>query len=292
MTASTQFKYLFIHVMKTGGTSFADVIDANFPLEHRYPGAVMQGETNPLKKMEAYLFVPGIVAEVNAHPDRYRIVAGHVPYATRELLEQRYVTMTVLREPVSRTVSYLKHCRRYHTEHMDKPLEAIYEDDWFHASFIANYQTKLFAMTARESLAEIRYGDYEPRLPPRSELGDSEEVSPELKSLTARGNGRFCMECFAASTGVIELDDQRFTRAKENLATTDVVGVTEDYGNFLQTLVERYDWQVDSMSHRHAGGDEDISDELRRRIVSDNEMDTELYHYARSLAHRAAPTYN
>lgn len=269
--------------MKTGGTSFADVIEANFSSDARYPGDLLHEEKNPFRRMEAYLYVPGILEVINSNPDRYRIICGHVPYAIRSLLSERYVTLTVLRDPIARTISYLKHCRRYHREHMDLSLEEIYEDKWFHASFITNYQTKLFSMTPEETLAEARYGNYSPSLPPRSELGNGEFLTPELKALGERGGGRFSMECFAASTGVIDIDGKRFERARENLRATDVVGVTEEYGRFLQKLVNDYNWQVDTIPHRHAGEAEDISTGLRRQIAKDNAVDIELHKYARSL---------
>lgn len=281
---TSDHKYLFVHVMKAGGTSFADIIEANFPPAARYPSGFLQGETNPFRRMEAYLYVAGILKAVNSDPDKYRIICGHVPYAIRSLLSERYITLTVLRDPITRTISYLNHCRRYHTEHMGLPLEEIYEDEWFHASFITNYQTKLFSMTPEETLAETRYGDYSPSLPRRSELGNGEVLTPELKALGDRGGGRFSMECFAASTGVIDIDARRFDQAKENLLATDVVGVTENYGRFLQKLVNEYNWQVDSIPHRHAGKTEDISTELRRQIIADNEVDIELHKFARSLA--------
>lgn len=277
-------KFLFIHVMKAGGTSFTDVINENFAPDERYPNAYLGDETNLFRKMEAYLYAPGIIDAVNSAPERYRIVCGHVPYALRSLLAAQYVAITVLRDPVARTISYLKHCRRYHNEHMGLSLEEIYEDDWFHTSFINNYQTKLFSMTPGETLAEVRYGDYEPALPPRRELGNGENLTPELIALGERGGGRFSMECFAASTGVIELDDARFETARENLRATDVVGVTEDYGRFLSALATRYGWKVDNMPHRHAGEDGNVSAAFRQRIAQDNAMDAELHAYARSLA--------
>lgn len=278
-------KYLFLHVMKTGGTSFTDVITANFSSSERYPGDVLKGETDPFRQMEAYLYVPGIIDTVEASPEKYRIVCGHIPYAIRKLLSSDYITLTVLRDPVSRTVSYLKHCRRYHNEHMDLPLEQIYEDEWFHASFIANYQTKLFSMTPEETLAETRYGDYSPKLPPRAQLGNGENLTPELIALGDRGGGRFSMECFAASTGVIEVDDHRFELARENLRATNVVGVTENYGQFLQKLVSEYDWKVDIIPRKHVGENEDISPDLLRQIKRDNEPDIELHKFARSLSY-------
>jgi hypothetical protein len=282
--SAAQNKYLFVHVMKTGGTSFADVIKANFPSSERYPGDVLKGEANPFRQMEAYLYVPGILRIVETDPEKYRIICGHVPYAFRSLLSSEYVALTVLRDPVTRTISYLKHCRRYHKEHMGLPLEQIYEDDWFHASFIANYQTKLFSMSPEETLAETRFGDYAPELPPRAELGNGENLTPELIALGDRGGGRFSMECFAASTGVIEVDDRRFKVAQENLRATDVVGVTEEYDRFLHRLVSDYGWQVGDVPHRHVSENENISPELLRRIERDNEADIELHRFARSLA--------
>jgi hypothetical protein len=280
----SKHKYLFVHVMKTGGTSFADVIGANFPPAARYPDDYLREKSHAFRRMEAYLYVPGIVEAVNADPDKYRIICGHVPYAIRSLLSERYITLTVLRDPITRTISYLKHCRRYHKEHMGLSLEEIYEDEWFHASFITDYQTKLFSMTPEETLAETRYGDYSPPLPPRWELGNGEVLTPELRALGDRGGGRFSMECFSASTGVIDIDDRRFEQAKENLLATDVVGITENYGRFLQKLVNDYNWKIDSIPHRHAGKSEDISTELRRQIIADNQVDIELHKFAQSLA--------
>ena len=277
-------KYLFIHVVKTGGTSVADIIEANFEVSQRYPGDILEKEENAFRRMEAYLYTPGILAAIHAQPEKYRIICAHVPYAIRALLPGDYITLSVLRNPISRTISYLKHCRRYHKEHIGLSLEEIYEDDWFHASFIANYQTKLFSMTPQEILAEERYGSYEPALPARSELGDGENLTPELIALGERGGGRFSMECFAASTGVITIDDRRFERARENLHLTDLIGVTENYGRFLEKLVSQYGWNIDSIPHLHAGETENISKELLRRIEQDNAADIELHDLATSLA--------
>ncbi len=74
------------------------------------------------------MHVPKLVADVNKLDGELRIVLGHVPYAVRSLLTKDYVAMTLLRDPVDRTISYLKHCRRYHIEHMAQTLEQIYED--------------------------------------------------------------------------------------------------------------------------------------------------------------------
>jgi hypothetical protein len=284
MTLSVQDRFFFIHVMKTGGTSFAEQIRTNFTGEQIYPDACITDQMGFFDRIESYLHVPKLVANVNALDGQIRIVLGHVPYAVRSLLQQKYVAMTVLRDPIDRTLSYLKHCRRYHKEHIGKSLEAIYADAWFHESFISNYQTKIFSMSAPEALAEERYLPGAVKLPPRETLGDGRNLSDEVKLLQRAAPGRFSVECFAASTGVIQVDDQRLAIARKNLTEVEVVGVTEHYDRFLQLLSDRYGWRIRSIPHRHVGESDTIPTEFRNRIAQDNVYDMELYEHARTIA--------
>ena len=90
-------KFFFIHVMKTGGTSFVDIIAANFAASERFPDGSAAPDTDIFRRIEAYLFVPGLVKSVNAMDGRVRIVLGHVPYAVCSLLNDSYVGLTLLR---------------------------------------------------------------------------------------------------------------------------------------------------------------------------------------------------
>jgi hypothetical protein len=278
-------KFLFIHIMKTGGSSLADIIGANFDANERYPDACIAPDAGIVRRFEAYLYVPGLVTDVNALYGKLRMVRGHVPYAVRTLLNDSYVAMTLLRDPVERTLSYLKHCKRYHTEHQGLELEEIYEDPWFRATFVQNYQTKLFSMSAEEALAEDRYPDGSPVLPMRRDMGDGTQLPTEIEEFRLRSPGRVILECFAASTGVIEIDDQRLSIAMENLSAIEVVGVTEQYDRFLGQLRDQHGWKIAAIPHRHAGESLDVSPSFRHRIASNNAFDIELYAYARSLSH-------
>jgi hypothetical protein len=285
MTLPGNRKFLFIHIMKTGGTSLADIISANFAADERYPDACIAPDAGIMRRFEAYLYVPGLVADVNALRGKLRMVRGHVPYAVRTLLDDSFVAMALLREPVERTLSYLKHCKRYHAEHQGLELEEIYEDPWFHATFVQNYQTKLFSMSAQEALAEDRYPDGSPVLPPRRDMGDGTQLPAEIEKFRLRSPGRVILECFAASTGVIEIDDQRLSIAKENLSAIEVVGVTEQYERFLRQLRDQHGWRIAATPHRRAGESVDVSSSFRDRIASSNAFDIELYRYARALSH-------
>jgi hypothetical protein len=284
MPLDSTSKFFFIHVMKTGGTSIADIISANFRANERYPDVCIPPSPDIFARIEAYSFVPGIVANVNALKGQLRMVRGHVPYAVRSLLHDSYIAMTLLRDPVERTVSYLTHCRRYHIEHQKLTLEQIYEDPWFHASFIQNYQTKIFSMSAEESISEERFLPSAVKVPPREELGNGQNLSDDIKLLQRAAPGRFSLECFSASTGVIDVNAQRLEEAKRNLSAVEIVGVTEHYDRFLGKLVEQYGWQIKSIPHRHAGEREAVSPEFHRRIAKDNAFDIELYEFARAIA--------
>lgn len=284
MTDSSDQRFFFVHVMKTGGTSFADLLRKNFSDEQRYPDVMISPGAGLARRIEAYTFVPRVVEDVNANHARLRMVRGHVPYAVRQLLNGTYVAMTILRHPVDRTLSYLNHSRRYHTEHGKSSIEEIYEQRWFFETFIHNYQTKLLSMTPDEAMAETRLGDMSPPLPPRSAFKEGAPPPPEAHSLLNAQAARLTLELFSPSTGVIEADARRLATAKSNLAEIELVGVTEEYERFLSRLRDRYGWNIDGITHRNAGEVTRVPTEFRKRIADDNQLDMDLYEMARGLA--------
>ena len=268
MTLPQKDKFLFIHVMKTGGTSFSEVLSANFTTEQRYPEAYINADTEFFDRIEAYLHVPRFVADVNALKEQLRIVLGHVPYAVRSLLESDYITLTLLRDPIERTISYLKHCRRYHIEHMEQPLEKIYEDPWFHGSFIGDYQTKIFSMSAREAMAEERFLPSSTALPKRQDLGDAQSFSAEIKMLQKSAPGRFSLEWVAASTGVINVDEEQAGYRKGESFRDRIGRGHGTLRSISPKLVERYGWEITSEPHRHVGEDEAISTDFETALLT------------------------
>ncbi len=61
-------------------------------------------------------------------------------------------TATILRDPIDRTVSFLKHCRRYDPKFEGWELERIYDDRMTFEMLIENYQVKMFAMSLEDPL--------------------------------------------------------------------------------------------------------------------------------------------
>lgn len=282
MSIAENEKFFFVHIMKTGGTSFSQVIADNFSRERCYPYS--SESENFFEGMESYVHVPKFTENVNSDRHNLRMISAHVPLAVKEFLLEDYRTLTLLRDPVDRTISYLKHCRRYHIEHQNMALEDIYDDFWFRASFMQNYQTKIFSMTPDESIEEHRLKDHHPTMPPRKEINLDDGFKGELAEFKDLAPGRFCLEFFAPSTGVITIDDKRFETATQNLRALDIVGVTDRFDRFLQRLSQQFAWKVRELPKQHVGEKDKISQELRSRIAKDNEYDQELYRYAQSIA--------
>jgi hypothetical protein len=85
-----------------------------------------------------------------ARNDEIRVVSGHFPLCTTELLGGDFTTLTLLREPVERTLSYLRHHRVLEPGEHDRPLEDIYDDSFRFHGLVHNHMVKMFSLTREE----------------------------------------------------------------------------------------------------------------------------------------------
>lgn len=85
----------------------------------------------------------------------------------------------------------------------------------------------------------------------------------------------------------MEIDADRLARAKERLATVDVLGITERYAEFIEELRTRFGWWPDGLDVTNRGNVSEepweLSPSFRDRIAEENRFDVELYEYAQSL---------
>jgi len=145
VSISPDSRFFFIHIMKTAGASFRQHAYANFA----------PGEVYPTKELDADLqlanwsieYVTSLPAERRA---RTRVYTGHFPFVTVELLGLDLITLTILRDPIDRTISRLRQRQHYDRECRSLRLEEIYEDPFFFAVHIHNHQAKMFAMTTQD----------------------------------------------------------------------------------------------------------------------------------------------
>jgi hypothetical protein len=149
-------RWFFVHVQKTGGTDLFTRIggDPSIPLEHdRWfsEAEIYPNDTDgDVFTVAPQLSVDQLLLRWKERRDEIRIVLGHFPLCTVELLDAEFTTLTVLREPVERTLSFLRHHRRLTPADRDKPLEAIYDEPFRFESLLHNHMVKMFALTTEE----------------------------------------------------------------------------------------------------------------------------------------------
>jgi hypothetical protein len=262
---STQ-RFFFLHVMKTAGWTLKQQILANFEREQVYPWEPLDAEmrTANFEREQVYpwerLAAEMLTANINleyltdlpaSRRARIRVFTGHFPFVAVELLGEDLTTITILRDPVERTLSWLRaysrspaasraapQRKRIHDAHGALSLEEIYEDPFLFPCFIRDYQAKLFAFTVEDR--------------PESHMDP------------------------------LDVDASRLEIAKRNLERVHVIGTQDRFDELLSELEQRFGWRRAPVGNFNVGpktpGDAPAS--FRRRIAEDNPADMEFFEHA------------
>ena len=152
MSADDQ-KFFFVHVMKTAGWTLRKHIMANFEEDEFFP--CERFETDMLKANIELEYLTALPASRRA---RIRVYSGHFPFVAVELLGEKVTTITILRDPVERTLSFLRERKAIHHRDGAISLEEIYEDPFLFPALIRDHQAKLFALTVDDELGVVHAG--------------------------------------------------------------------------------------------------------------------------------------
>jgi hypothetical protein len=136
--------WFFVHLHKTAGTSLLQRLRIALGDDAVYP--TVSDNWTYFATMNLDLLRRRFAEQV----DRIRVITGHFPLCTTELLGAPFVTFTVLRDPVERTLSALRDMRERDPEHRGKSLEEIYADPVKFRCLIQNHMVKMLAMTPEE----------------------------------------------------------------------------------------------------------------------------------------------
>lgn len=151
-------RFFFAHVQKAAGTSLFVRLQRQFQREQIYPdgsdeaiGAGAGGGTRPpLPRLGPTLLVSHLLERYQARRDEIRVVTGHFPLRTTELLGDEFTTLTLVRDPVERTLSSLRHHQLKTPADRDRPLEELYEDPIRFQGLIHNHMVKVFSLSPEE----------------------------------------------------------------------------------------------------------------------------------------------
>jgi hypothetical protein len=137
-------RFFFVHIQKAAGTSLVFRLRRQFGRAAIYPPESDKGD------VAAVISVDHLLERWQEQRDRTRVVTGHFPLCTVDLLGDSFTTLTVLRDPVERTLSYLRHHRQLTPDDSERSLEAIYADPFRFHGLVHNHMVKMFSLTSAE----------------------------------------------------------------------------------------------------------------------------------------------
>jgi hypothetical protein len=140
-------QFFFVHLQKTAGTTLFRRLRHHFGREAVYPMPAYQGQ------VESILDVDLLVERFAAHRRDIRVVTGHFPLCTAELLDADLITFTLLREPVERTLSFLRHQRQVAPQFARASLEEIYADPLCRDGLVRNHMVRMLSLDVEEMTA-------------------------------------------------------------------------------------------------------------------------------------------
>lgn len=256
----TRDQIYFLHIPKTAGTSFRKVIEAQFSPEEICPCTVMQELAEMVRRDTKQLA-------------SYSLIAGHMGYTVVSFLPTPPRVITMLRDPIARTISRFN----YMKQHVQGSIRA----PWNHARFldpdvsiddflafeptrrlITNFQVRNLA---QDFDLTKTYTDF-----------DGKAIAPKMNKLFAY-----------TSTGMS--DEDLLSKAKQRLASCEFVGITERFEESVVLLCRTFGWESImgipflNAASQSAGLDCSLSEQTRADLQACTSLDTALYEFANEL---------
>jgi Sulfotransferase family len=135
-------RFFFCHLQKTAGSSLLPRLEYHFGETRLYP-SIRDGSF-----FHRYTSVHHLLTAWDRRADQIEMVCGHFPLCTHELLSRGFTAFTVLREPVERTLSFLRSQSRF--SRRNRPLVEMYQDPFLFSGLIHNYMVKMLSLSVSE----------------------------------------------------------------------------------------------------------------------------------------------
>ena len=247
--------FFFLHIRKTAGTTLVRRVQKNFTSEEWYPTPSLGSSRS---RFDQKTSPDRLFGEPRTTLEPVRFFSLHQPLWVRDELQDRFsrdfFTITVLRDPIERTVSHVKQLAR--VLKWTGPLDEFYEYPRVRNGLCWNNQLMQFAITRADHDAMTARGW-------TAAFGPSSEEDAENPPIV--------------------LDDERLAAARARLATVDAIGFTEGVTEFVDALAQRFGWTVPSAISANVNPDREMPSRLRELVERDAGPDVAFYEYAREF---------
>lgn len=233
-------RYFFVHLQKTAGTAVFRRLRNHFGVDAVYPMPQYQGSP------ETSLGVDHLLARFAVHRDEIRVITGHFPLCVTDLLDAPFSTFTLLREPVERALSFLRHQRQEEPRFAGSSLEQIYADPVCRDGLVRDHMVRMLSLTTDEMtdgalsqvvVDEARLERAKENLADRIDvMGLQEQFEPFCDALAARFGWDLGQPQFANRTQPAEVGD----------------GLRQRIAQDSEMDTELYRFAVDLWAHRAA----------------------------------------
>ncbi|MEM1088759.1 MAG: sulfotransferase family 2 domain-containing protein [Pseudomonadota bacterium] len=234
--------HFFMHIPKTAGTTLRTVLELRFDAQRTVPSdQVMRQSFNG-----NYPPIPYLMELSEDVWSNTQLLRGHYPWQLMKRFARTPVMLTMLREPVARSVSHLRHVRRNAAWAKDLSLADIMQKRAFVQSHIANIQTRM--LTMRFALDD-----------PSAWPADVNQPFP--------------------------LSEESYRRALVTLRSFEFVGIQERFDESMALMFDMFRWALpnDFPRANESTDDVELDDELRRQLADINTYDLRLYDEAVAL---------
>jgi hypothetical protein len=264
----------FVHVMKTAGTTVHSLLRPHYPDDECYPGP---NQTRPRK-----LFISRLLNLPADEKARNRYASVHMPAWVADEFAPNHLHITILREPVERTISHLRHIARAMNA---GSLEEIYNiPAW--RDRLANYQTRIFS-TRKDLYDQSR------RILVQAIANNGAESAAAVSGARSDnghsghpGNSSLVQtEMYCGIVDPRPRTNDDLQAATDMLDSFDVIGVSGQLEPFLARLSDAIGTTlVPVEQHKTATDKFSASDAFRERINSDNSLYLFLHKQSHSIS--------
>ncbi len=241
----------FLHIQKTAGTTLYFTLDEKFDPEAICPARFWR-QLLQITKQSPELF------------QHYRFFRGHFGYAIQQFVQRPLVHITVLRDPIERTVSHYEHIRR---EPKDRLHKLVAGQTMSFADFITHPETGAAIANLQTRSLAFDWG-----------LAD------------IRGSKKFASRGILGTPPTLP-DDDLLAIAKHRLDDFAFVGLAERFQDSLLLLSYIFGWYpiVQSREMNKAPKKlrrSDLSPATLDAVMERNQLDQQIYQHGQAIFQR------